>query len=459
MPTERQETAATAPIPAKDLELERRLAARVSDVRARDMVRAFVSLGPRMGGTASGERSVRLLEATFEDIGLPTRRHAARKAWCHEETAWSVALSIDGAEAAPVERIWPRGFSPSGGGRHVLSLETSEDTALLATGYRGTRRRGVPPAVVLDDGSTTHDGAWPICRPHPLGRRAKAPVFGISKGLGDTLRAALGAGSEVQVEWSLTSVITEASPITVVASLAPREGALPGHVLVCAHGDSDSGGPGANDNGSGIAILLEIARAWRAAVALGDVPAPPVEVRFAVWGKEIHSTSDYLRSDLGADVLAVLNFDQAGYGTTGQRLHVEPDDLPANEAFVRLAAEALADHGDQPGFPARWATNKSLGGTDSYVFSGNKRFRTEGLPSVTLFTSAWGQPDEQPRTKGMPGESWTDRERVTMDYDLHYHSAGDTPENTTDLEPENMGWCARIGLVTMLRWTEEIARR
>ena len=71
---------------------------------------------------------------------------------------------------------------------------------------------------------------------------------------------------------------------------------------------------------------------------------------------------------------------------------------------------------------------------------------------MTLFTSAWDSPEEHPRTPGMPGESWSEREVVRVDYDAYYHSSGDTPENTTDLEPWNMGWCARVGLLTVDRW-------
>src|SRR6185436_9814457 len=100
-----------------------------------------------------------------------------------------------------------------------------------------------------------------------------------------------------------------------------------------------------------------------------------------------------------------------------------------------------------PGFPAKWATNKSMGGTDSYVFGDSKRFRDAGHPALTLFTSAWGKPDEQPRTPGMRGESWTERDKVSLDYDNYYHSAGDTPANTTDKEPWNMAWCARVGML------------
>lgn len=443
--------------PGLDLEAERSIAARVDEARARDTVRGFVALGARMGGTSSGERSAALLERTFETIGLPTTRHVARKTWCHEETGWKLRIAIDAEEPYLIERAWPLGFSPAGKGSHALALETDPEHALLTSRFRGTRRKATPPALFLDDGRTSFDGAWPTCGPHPLGRRAKAPGFAISRPEGARLRDALAAGKTVRVHWDLETKITEASPVTVVATIAPRSPAFPGHVLVCAHGDSDSGGPGANDNASGIAIVLEMARAWKAALEAGELAAPPIEVRFAVWGKEIHSTADYLRSELGKGVVAVLNFDQAGFGSTGQRLHVEPDDLPANAAFVRVCAQVLGDHAGQPGFPERWATNKSLGGTDSYVFSGNKRFRADGLPAVTMFTSAWGSPDEQPRTAGMPGESWRERDRVEMDYDVHYHSAGDTPENTTDKEPENMGWCARVGLLSVLRWLDVLA--
>lgn len=433
---------------------ERRLAARVDDDRAARLVRELVALGPRMGGTASGERAADRVAEEFADMGLATVRHLARPKWCHGETAWSVVAAIEGEEPFELERAWPLGYSPASEGSAALTADAAvaagTDAALLADGWR-PRRGDEPLALVLDDGRTTRDGAWPICRSHPRRHRARTPAFGIDRPAGERLRAALDGGRAVTVSWSLETVVEEARPITVVATLPAREGAGAGHFLVCAHGDSDSGGPGANDNGSGVAIVLEMARAWHAAIEAGDLEPPPIEVRFAVWGSEIHSTRDYMESELGAGLAGVLNFDQAGFGSSGQRLHVEPDDLPANERFVRTAAGVLADHAGAEGFPARWATNKSLGGTDSYVFSGSRRFRDEGLPSATMFTSAWDDLDEHPRTQGMPGESWNDGDTVTVDYDLHYHSAGDTPGNTTDREPENMGWCARVGMLSILR--------
>ena len=60
-------------------------------------------------------------------------------------------------------------------------------------------------------------------------------------------------------------------------------------------------------------------------------------------------------------------------------------------------------------------------------------------------------------TPGFPPVNWYDDEEagmVTVDGDAFYHSAGDTPENTTDREPWNMGWCARLGLLTARRFIE-----
>ncbi|MCP5023249.1 MAG: hypothetical protein GY930_15955 [bacterium] len=80
-----------------------------------------------------------------------------------------------------------------------------------------------------------------------------------------------------------------------------------------------------------------------------------------------------------------MNFDQEGFGAGAEQLNVEPDDLASNRAFVELACQQLANHKSMQGFPKRWATNRSLGGTDSYVFSGSRLFREQRLPSVTFF--------------------------------------------------------------------------
>ena len=325
---------------------------------------------------------------------------------------------------------------------------------MLQSSHRRARRGAAQYSLALVDGVTTGDGSFPAVR--AIRRGSRAPVFGLSRGEGARLREWLAAGREVTLDYDLEATIERARPRTTIARLPARRGAPPGYLLYCAHGDSDAGGPGANDNASGEAVVLEIARAWAEAVQTGEVPAPAREVRFAVWGSEIASSRYFLEQRAAEDgpILGVINYDQAGFGSGAEQLNVEPDDLPANVAMVHTVLGVLADFGGRAGFPERWATNKSLGGTDSYVFSGSRQFREGGLPAVTLFTSAWGSPGEHPRTEGMPGESWRERDLVRVDYDNYYHSAGDTPENTTDKEPHNMGWCARVGLLAGMRYLE-----
>jgi len=443
--------------PAKTAnEVERALAQRVDEKRAVAAVHSLVDLGPRMGGTASGAEAAKWLKARFVAAGVPAEIVEDEEQWCHSESAWSVVAHVDGVnEPYVLERAWPYGFSPSAEGEVRLSLEAEDGTARLLErfGRRGPSREA-QPAVVLVDGATTLDGTYPQVRSQRRGNENTYPVFGISKPEGAFLREHLAAGKEIRLEFSLTAEIKKAKPSTVIARIAPVEGAKPGYLLYCAHGDSDAGGPGADDNASGEAVVLEIATAWAAAIAAGETPPPAREVRFAVWGSEIASTRTYMtqRLDDGSPLLGVLNYDQAGYGSGANQFNIEPDDIEANHGLIHVLLGVLADHGKTEGFPERWATNKSLGGTDSYVFSGSKLFREEGRPALTLFTSAWDKPDEQKRTEGMPGESWQERDKVNVDYDNYYHSAGDTPENTVDKEPFNMGWCARIGMLGGRRW-------
>ncbi|HET6201353.1 MAG TPA: hypothetical protein VFI25_00975, partial [Planctomycetota bacterium] len=132
--------------------------------------------------------------------------------------------------------------------------------------------------------------------------------------------------------------------------------------------------------------------ALASAIQRGDVPAPPCDLRFAVWGSEIHSTGAFLRREREAGRLkglaGVLNFDQAGFGSGDDALFVEPDDMPRNERLVRALLAVALDHRGEEGFPSRFTSNRALGGTDSYVFQEG----ADGPPSVTVFTSAFGSP-------------------------------------------------------------------
>lgn len=444
---------------AQEVSIETQLAGLVDEAWMQAEVRELCKLGPRMGGTPSGHRAAEHVAQRFRALGLDTRVVEDPPQWCHSEIAWKV-IAHRGDERRELKSAWPYGFSPSSRGRAMLADKSAPGIALLTE--RAPRRAAAAsesPAVVLVTANTTLDGAYPRISHLRQGPDNPCAVFGLNRADAEWLEAALKSSVRVEVEYELEARIEKSSPRTVVARLPGRDDAGPAwsaeHLLFSAHGDSDAGGPGADDNASGVATLLGIARAYTRAIETKLVPGPRRELRFAVWGSEIHSTRHLLsRGDSDGKVLAVINYDQAGFGSGADQFNIEPDDLPANVGLVHGVLGVLADHGGKSGFPARWATNKSLGGTDSYVFSDHERFREELRPALTLFTSAWDAPAEHPRTPGMPGESWRERDKVNVDYDNYYHSAGDTPENTTDKEPWNMGWCARIGLLSARRAVE-----
>lgn len=432
---------------------ERALWTRVSEERATQRVRHLAALGPRMGGTESGDQAADYLLRQFTAYGLQARIIEDSPLRSHAEHTWQVTATSAAGEELILERAWPYGFSPSSSGSATLSLEERAGQALLQDGLQ--HRVVSSAAVILVDGNVTEGGEYPRVV-HLRGGETPQPVFGISTAEGVWLRERVEAG--VTLDWELNASIVEASPKTVVARIPAADPSAQGYFLFCAHGDSDAGGPGANDNGSGEAIVLEIATAWATAIGSKRIPPPPRELRFAIWGSEIHSTEDYLRRTLEGDqeILGVLNYDQSGFGSTADVLYLEPDDLAANESLVRAMLEVLEQYAGTQGFPERWATNRSQGGTDSYVFSESDLFERELRPALTLYASAWDRPDTLPRTPGMPGESWNDGDEVHIDYDVYYHSAGDTAANTTDLEPFNMAWSARVGLLGSLRWLSRL---
>ena len=430
------------------------LASRIDRNRAAARVRELVALGPRLGGSPSARRALQLRAQWMESAGLGLERRADGELDWWEPARWRVIARADGVRRDLVS-AWPLPGAPGLSAEGLLlDLDDGAGGALLANAGGG---RSVPGRrLVLTDGRSTEDGRYSQIRPGGT----ETPVLGLGRRDGAFLRGLLEGGSAVELDVVLETEAGRGTVETLVATLPAREGAPPGYLLCCAHADADSGGPGANDNASGESIVLEIAQAWAEAVAQGRIQAPAVELRFAWWGSEIFSSRAFAAASQEAGqppLLGVLNFDQCGYGAGLERLYVEPDDLPQNVALVNEVLGVLEDAAGADGFPTRWASVKSLGGTDSYVFSGDAGLRARGVPSVTVYASAWGRPAAHPRTEGMPGESWRQSPRVEVDHDPWYHSSGDLPQNTTDREPWHLAWEARAGAIALGRFAERIA--
>ena len=172
------------------------------------------------------------------------------------------------------------------------------------------------PALVLSVAAGAFDGgaalrhasALAALGPHPWGspRSAAAAAYVASQ-----LRAA--GLAEVRLQEFESHGIRGANVVGVL------RGAAPEFVVLGAHHDSVPGAPGAYDDGGGVGVLIESAR------ALARGPRPPRTVVFASWdGEEAEShgvgvsaagSRDHARS-LGADgrnLVAVLDVEMCGF--------------------------------------------------------------------------------------------------------------------------------------------------
>jgi hypothetical protein len=106
--------------------------------------------------------------------------------------------------------------------------------------------------------------------------------------------------------------------------------------------------PGANDNASGCATILEVARALQKLIGEGKLPQPARTLRF-IWPPEIEGTTTLLnaRPDLVRHIKAVIHMDMVGGGPETKAIfHVTrgPMSLPS---FIHDVAEAFAAFVDE----------------------------------------------------------------------------------------------------------------
>jgi len=440
----------------------------VNDAELRRYVRELVAFGPRMGGTPSNEKSAAYLAAFFKKHGLTVAIQEDAAALAHWETSWKVAL----ADGAAIESAYPFGFSPSTKGTRTgrllqvdelgKSTPTAEwkDRVVYTPGdvgraYGAIVKSGFLPAAILTSAPNDPKRYVDWSRLSSLSASAAhpVPVFSVSYVDGRALSAAALAQREVSV--SLDATIQEGKGKTVIATLAGRE---PGpYYMVCAHGDSDSGGPGADDNASGVATVMEIARAYAQGVRSGAIPQPKYSIKFIAWGAEYRSARTYIEragEDL-KNLKGVFNFDETGTGAERDAIYFESNDVPWNETILRTLEAVAGDYAGKPGFWTEYTTNPSQGGTDSYAFLPKKYqgqdYTKLEIPSTTIYTAAWDKLAELDQTPGWESKGTADPKKLKIDYSLYYHSSGDTPENTTEREPQNMVRAVKVTGLALIR--------
>jgi Zn-dependent M28 family amino/carboxypeptidase len=202
-------------------------------------------------------------------------------------------------------------------------------------------------------------------------------------------------------------VATEREPSTfhnVIAQL----GDGPSVVMLGGHLDSVLDGPGINDNGSGVAALIEIARGL-AATGVPDGWA----VRIGLWGAEEFGTigSRAYAATLGDEVTAYLNLDMTG-SVSGANLVYDEAGAPPGSTDITEAFDAwFADNGLE-------SEHVDIGGSSDQF-----GFAEAGIPTGGLFAGASESGSASQPGAGGGGTAM----------DPCYHIACDTIDNV-DLE-------------------------
>jgi aminopeptidase S len=267
--------------------------------------------------------------------------------------------------------------------------------------------------AVTADGSAVHVEALQRIADANGGNRA-SPGRGYDASVEYVTRVLREAGFDVTTP-SVTMELddgAEAEVRNVVAQT--RTGSAASVVLAGAHLDSVPEGPGANDNASGVAALLEIAE------RMGGSPALPNAVRFGFWAAEeanfegsvgyvdslSRSDRDGLALYLNVDMVASPNagyFVQGGVGEDGSETGPPGSDVVGRVLVEELAAAGVA------------AEHVEFDGGSDF-----EPFIEAGIPAGGVLSG-----DADTKT-GVQAQRWGGT--VGEDFDPCYHAACDRAE-------------------------------
>ena len=300
-------------------------------------------------------------------------------------------------------------------------------TCTFGTKASNAAAAGASAVVIFNEGQTNRTGVVAAT----LGgtQSHNAPVIGTSFAIGDDLRNGVlngptGSTVRVRVDRINETRTTE----NIIAETATGD---PNNVVVVgAHLDSVSNGPGINDNGSGSAGILEIAEQFAARGIL-----PRNKVRFIWFGAEelglLGSTSyvsrlspaqlAQIRLNLNFDMIGSPNFVRFVYDGDNSRFPVGPgsaDGPQGSGEIERVFHDYFASQG--------------LASSET-AFSGRSDygpFIAKGIPAGGLFTGAEGVKSAQEAAiyGGTAGTA----------YDPCYHLTCDTFANNSDTGLDQM---------------------
>lgn len=338
-------------------------------------------------------------------------------------------VTVGGAEFAAKPLEYTIGTPPEGVSGPLLGARVEDTPGCTATDYDGLPVTG---AVVLVDrgqcpfaakqAAAAERGALALIVANNIdGEQSSAtlgtdtpvriPVISVSKADGARMRAHPG-----ETIIKLNAGVRTMKTRNIIAQT--KTGSTADVVMVGGHLDSVPAGPGINDNGSGVAAVLETA------LQLGSSPDVPNAVRFAFWGAEevgLLGSANYVQSlDVGAlkDIALYLNVDMIaspnpGYFTYDgdQSAPLNPEESPprvpeGSAGIERTLAGYLKSAGKTP-------QDTSFDGRSDY-----DGFTRAGIPTGGVFSGALTDMTEE------QGQLWGGT--ADQPFDPNYHQKTDT---------------------------------
>ncbi|MFP2923623.1 M28 family peptidase [Pyxidicoccus sp. 3LG] len=317
--------------------------------------------------------------------------------------------------------------------RAVLSMAVAKHGAVGVVSSYSTPPWNLPHRL---DGDFPDQVGWAVVPPGLVPQGTRAPfLFMVSDRQGRELRAQLQAGP-VKVDVSVAAE-DYTGHYSIVSGVIP--GTRAGEeVVLTAHLDHYK--PGADDNASGSATLLEMVRTYTALIRRGVLP-PPVRTLRVLWLPEFEGTREWF-SHHGADPVrrvAHFNFDMLGASLTRAHSRFSVSYTPDwNGSFVNAVSEstvAFMNRFNRVTYPPRkdfriGSVTGSRDPLDAHMErysrgSDHQLFNDHGIPGVAF--STW------------PTDS--------------YHTSGDRPEY---VDPTQLHRAAFAGLasVTVAAWAE-----
>ncbi|BBX98460.1 M28 family metallopeptidase [Mycobacterium lacus] len=260
----------------------------------------------------------------------------------------------------------------------------------------------------------------------------KIPVVSVTKSVGIGLRGRSGPTTV-----KLTASTQSFTARNIIAQT--KTGSPSNVVMAGAHLDSVPEGPGINDNGSGVAAVLETA------VQLGNSPNVQNGVRFGFWGAEelgLIGSRNYVQSlDIDAlkDIALYLNFDMLASPNPGYLTYDGDQSLPLDARGKPVVPEGSA------GIERTLVAYLKLAGKTAQDTSFDGRsdydgFTLAGIPSGGLFSGAEAKKSEE-QAKLWGGTA-------NEPFDPNYHKDTDTLDHIdrTSLGINGAGVAYAVGL-------------